>query len=206
MARRRANLEEEKLKQEQIEKEKLAKMEAEKLKDKKQKEESDEKQKEALEMLKSALLVLSQVQDGKIERVRFDNIFVQVGDHLEIASVFRTSLKFIDLSQIDFANVDIHGVDFSGCNLGIMFDPQKVYNKDLSGCNFEKVYFSPMANFTGVDIRGCRFSEDDDPQTIDYFHATFSGAIYDETTTYNGIPFTELIKETRGSGTSRATS
>ena len=201
MAKQRANLEVEKLKQEQAKKEKLAKIEAEKMND-----ESDQKKKEALEMLKSALLILNQVQDNQNAKVHFDDIFVIVGEHLEIASIIRTSLKFIDLTGVKFDNVDVHGVDFRECNLGILFNPQKVYNKDLRGCNFDKVYISPFMNFSGVDIRGCCFSDDEDSRTIDVFNATFRYAIYDETTTYNGIPFTKIFEETDKKSTSRIVS
>ena len=65
--------------------------------------------------------------------------------------------------------------------------------KDLSNCNFEGVYISSFKNFKDVDIRGTKFGEDKDPTTLDRFNATFEYAIYDENTTYNGIPFTQII-------------
>jgi len=42
----------------------------------------------------------------------------------------------------------------------------------------------------GVDIRWSKFSFDDDPTTLNIFNITLKDAIYDETTTYNGVPFT----------------
>ena len=50
-------------------------------------------------------------------------------------------------------------------------------------------------NFTGIDIRGARFSKDNDPTTLDVGSATFKEAIYDETTTFDGIPFTMIFNK-----------
>ena len=50
-------------------------------------------------------------------------------------------------------------------------------------------------DFSGVDIRGTKFSCDDNPMTLDGRNSWFRQAIYDETTTYNGISFVELYGE-----------
>ena len=47
-------------------------------------------------------------------------------------------------------------------------------------------------DFTGVNICGTRFSDDDDIKTQFYGNGTFELAIYDENTTNNGIPFTVI--------------
>jgi hypothetical protein len=47
-------------------------------------------------------------------------------------------------------------------------------------------------DFNGVNIRGTRFSSDEDTSTLDLENVTFKYALYDETTTYNGIPFTMI--------------
>ncbi len=52
-----------------------------------------------------------------------------------------------------------------------------------------------MASFVGVDIRGARFSEDGNPLTPDGLNASFSDAIYDENTTYNGVSFVDEFGE-----------
>jgi hypothetical protein len=52
----------------------------------------------------------------------------------------------------------------------------------------------------GVDIRWSKFSFDDDPTTLDIFNITFKDTIYDEITTYNGVPFTEIIDNKRKIG------
>ena len=49
-------------------------------------------------------------------------------------------------------------------------------------------------DFTGVDIRGSRFSSDKDFRTVDYGSLSFKDAIYDENTTYNDIPLTDKEK------------
>ena len=46
-------------------------------------------------------------------------------------------------------------------------------------------------DFTGVDIRGPKFGKDNYFKTRDGLNS-FNGAIYDETTTYDGVPFTEI--------------
>ncbi len=128
-------------------------------------------------------------------RIKVSNLFVDCGDHKEIRPfILQTGLlKIIDLSMETFENVKISGIDFSGSNISLL--PQKVYNKDLSGCNFEGVYISSFIDFTGVDIRGAKFSRDDNPNTLDLGNPTFANAIYDEATTYDGIPFTEIFSE-----------
>ena len=71
----------------------------------------------------------------------------------------------------------------------------KENKKSLRNCNFEGIYIEPFMNFTGVDIRGAKFSDDDDKTTIDRQNVYFAHALYDETTTYNGIPFPKLYGE-----------
>ncbi len=60
---------------------------------------------------------------------------------------FRDDLKYYDLSSISFDNVDVRKVDFRNTNIKISnFDPQMVYQKDLSGCSFE----SPIDSINGA--------------------------------------------------------
>ena len=152
------------------------------------------KKKEILLQLKSLVETLENEysQDNDIERVEISNIFINVGDHIEINPMFINILKFIDLRVVSFTNVKMSNIDFRDTN--IEFDPQLVYNKDLSGSNFEGLYIGPFMNFKGVNIKGCKFSEDNNPNTDDYLNLTFKDSIFDETTTYNGTPLTELIK------------
>ena len=63
----------------------------------------------------------------------------------------------------------------------------------MSGCNFEGIFISPFADFTGVNIKGTKFGTDDNPLTYDDFNLSFKNAIYDETTTYNGIPISNFL-------------
>ena len=53
---------------------------------------------------------------------------------------------------------------------------------------------SPFDNFSGVDIRGSKFSKNND-KSIEGMNSSFSRAIYDENTTFEGIPFTEIYGE-----------
>lgn len=165
-----------------------------------EKEERREKQIQALKQLKEALDILNELEQDNIEitRIRYDNVFVQRNDHLEISPTIIHMLKYVDLSFADFKNVKCSGIDFRECNIG-SFNPQLVYNRDLSGSNFEGVFISPFMNFKDVDIRGAKFSADNDPKTIDVFNESFRYAIYDETTTYNGISLAKVFNQNQRS-------
>lgn len=128
-------------------------------------------------------------------RVRISNLFIKVGNHKEINPIYISTigLKHIDFSGVSLANVFVEGLDFEGCNINL--DPQEVYGGSLKNCNFEGIHFSPLTDFSGIDIRGARFGSDNDPKTVDYINSFFSSAIYDETTIYNNEPLTKLIGE-----------
>ena len=163
--------------------------------EKKKLEHLEKREKKALDELSRVLMKLSELSKERpiTKKIEFEHILEPVGDHLEFAPGIVGALRYIDLTLVSFDNVLMSGIDFSGCNIN--FDPQKVYNKDLHGSNFTGMYISPFMNFSGVDIRGCRFSIDNDEKTQDVFNLHFKNAIYDETTTYNGVPFTEIIKD-----------
>lgn len=135
---------------------------------------------------------------GKVERVKFDHIYTTVNNHKEIRPdiILSGFLKIIDLSAETFENVKISGIDFSGHVLSSL-NPQKVYNYDLSNCNFEGVYFPVSTNFTNVNICGTRFINDGKSTTFDINEETLAKGIYDEKTTLNGIPLIELINKKR---------
>ena len=190
--------EEDKIREEEkARKEEEQKLQEMKVKEEEEKKELIKKQKEVLYQIQKSLSVLDEIEKktGSKQKIQVSNLFVDVSDHKEINPMYLEIglLKFIDLSMISFKNVKIAGIDFSGCNIHLI--PQEVYEKDLHGCNFEGVYIDPFMDFTGVDIRGCKFSRDKDPKTIDRGSSTFKHAIYDETTTFDGIPFTEIYGE-----------
>jgi vacuolar-type H+-ATPase subunit H len=163
--------------------------------------ESEQAEKERLENLRQALKDLKEViervkkysKPGEApRRIPIGIPYITAGDHYEIPVELKGILKYIDLSAETFANVNVEGVDFSDCNPHIL-DPQLVYRKSLRNCKFDRVYINPFTNYIGVDIRGCSFSDDGNPLTMDVFNVSFARAIYDETTTYNGVPMTELL-------------
>ena len=186
---------------------KLAQEKAKKIKDledKKQEvlkkeEERREKELAALKQIQEGLKILQSISspNSKIKRIRIDDIFDDVGTHKEIKPILVAMLGFIDLMLIKFDNVKVEGIDFRGSNISIGYslNPQKVYGKSLQNCNFEGIYLSYSVNFSGVDIRGCKFGKDDDYMTLDRIPESFKNAIYDETTTYNGQPLTEIFAE-----------
>ena len=168
----------------------------------KQREEKEKIQKnkiEALNKIKEGFKLFKDTGESDLSHIKekVENIFIDKGSYKEIDSDYIGILSLIDLSLFFFDNVKVNGIDFRETNLlfNSTFNPQKVYNKDLSGCDFTGVYIEPMTNFSGVDIRGAKFSIDDKNERFDMFNVTFKDAIYDETTTYNGIPFTKIFKE-----------
>ena len=124
------------------------------------------------------------------KKCRPDYMFETIGDHKEMPSIVVMGLPIIDLSIVSFKGVKISGVDFTGTN--IKLDPQEVYKKNLKNCNFTGVYLDPLINFNGSDIRGAKFSADNNPATIDLM-PRFKKAIYDEYTTYNGVSLVEML-------------
>ena len=166
-------------------------------KDERTRKKNKVRQKEILLQVKSLLMELNELEktEGPIERIQVDDVIISVGDHKEINPIYTSNdiLRRINLSLVSFNNVKVEGIDFRGCN--ISFSPQEVYKKSLRNCNFEGIYIEPFMNFTGVDIRGAKFSDDDDKTTIDRQNVYFAHALYDETTTYNGIPFTKIYGE-----------
>lgn len=121
---------------------------------------------QAIRDLKRAIETLNSLQHVKVdeeERVNVENLFIEVDDHKEIAEEYKLMLPYINLSMVSFDNVDIRGLDFSRTNINTtLLDPQKVYNKDLSGCDFTGLAFSPFSfDLTGVKTEGTIFTSDD---------------------------------------------
>ena len=128
------------------------------------------------------------------KRTKVNDLFIPKDDHLQINPIYleMSKLKTIDLEGVSFADVEISGIDFRGCNITFGengLNPQEVWEKDLTCCNFEGIHIKPDVDFTGVDIRGARFGRDNDPDTDDRGSDTFQEAIYDGSTTFDGISF-----------------
>ncbi len=141
---------------------------------------------------------LEEISDriGYIPRLPINSLFVWVDDHREIRKELLEGgiLKFADLKDETFYKVKMCGIDFSGQYLPSI-KPQEVYNKDLSNCNFEGVFIHASTDFTGVNICGTKFTRDNNTATFDINPHNFINAIYDDKTTLNGEPLTELIKK-----------
>ncbi len=82
----------------------------------------------------------------------------------------------------------LDGIDFTDTN--IFFNLQKVYNKSLRNCHFEGTIMDYAFDFSGIDIRGSSFVTKSESKIK--IMPLFSEAIYDETTTINGRPLTEI--------------
>ena len=142
---------------------------------------------------------LGRASEKSEDRAYIKELLIKVGDHYEFKPIFMEypeRLKNIDFRFVSLRNVKISGIDFTGCNINL--NPQEVYQKDLRGCTFAGLHIDPFMDFTGCDIRGCTFSDDTDERTQYMGNASFRAAIYDETTTYNGIPFTVLFSQEKG--------
>ncbi len=122
-----------------------------------------------------------------------DGIFVTCGDHKEIHKDFVDYLDMFDLSNQTFENVKVAGLKFEESNA--RFNPQVVYQKDLSGCNLNGIFFSPFTDFTGVKLYGATLSYDNDDRTIDLFNPSIKKSFYDENTKINGKTVEEFFNE-----------
>ena len=122
-----------------------------------------------------------------------DGIFVTCGDHKEIHKDFENYLDMFDLSNQTFENVKVAGLNFEGSNA--RFNPQVVYQKDLSNCNLNGIFFSPFTDFTGVKLYGATLSYDNDDRTIDMFNSSIKKSFCDENTKINGKTVEEFFNE-----------
>lgn len=172
---------------------------------KKAKEEADYEEmlqnEREFEILKQLQSLLTEYMDlnkkgNTQKKIELTTIYYSVANHKEIPPLIIEMLKIIDLSPFDFKNVKVDGIDFSGTNA--KFNPQDIYQKNLRNCNFSGMFIGPWMNFRDVDIRGCTFTSDDDPMTIDKGSMTFEEAIYDDTTTFDGIPLAEWLNKMYG--------
>lgn len=105
-----------------------------------------------------------------------DMLLLEKEDHWVINPDLYGVLRFFDLSVIDFTNVAVNGVDFSYSNAKI--DPQKVYNKDMSGGNFTGMQFIGTF-FQNVNICGANFTD-----CVTDLTDIKDGSIYDDYTIF----------------------
>ena len=183
---------------------KLQELEDNKIRFHDEQEIAQQEKKKAFEKIKEGFETLRKMNNGMdisnlLPLIRENvDIFITCGDHKEIDKDYIDILLLIDLTHFDFKNVKVDGINFQNTNviLGAHgLNPQEVYNKNISNCNFEGIYVPPFVDFTGVDIRGTRFSNDKNPVSLDFFNGTFKDAIWDESTTYNGKSFGEIFGE-----------
>lgn len=106
-------------------------------------------------------------------------LFKEVNGHLVISDTFlvQDRLKYVDFSSILFDNVDVRGIDFRGTNARI--DPQTVYNKDISGCDFTGYDFG-FASFDGVNITNTKLDK-----SVNFVFRDIDKAIVNETAKEN---------------------
>lgn len=89
--------------------------------------------------------------------IRQDDLFKEIDDHYEIDDKYKSVLKFLNLSTIDFTNVRLDNLDFRDTNATI--NPQLVYRKDISNSSFSRMNFPFFTDFTSVNISGTDFGE-----------------------------------------------
>lgn len=113
--------------------------------------------------------------DG-LESIIFKDYLDEEGKRVRVIALDRDTLEKIDLSNVSFKDVSIMGAYFFGLT-GVTINPQEVYGKNLSGCNFDGVLFTGSfndciishSNFkgskgayinpNGKDLNGCVFSD-----------------------------------------------
>ena len=165
---------------------------------KKQEEELERRQK----IKERYLCQLKEIADGleaigelpTMSRLKINNLYETVEDHLEIRKEYKPFLKVIDLQGETFKNVNISGLNFTGTNISGL-NPQIVYKKDLSNCDFTNIFIPPFTIFTGVKLNGTKLSYDKDPRTIDSLNESIKYAEYDENTRINNKTVEEFFKE-----------
>ncbi len=143
---------------------------------------------------------------GSTMMVKAKSAVIEVGEgndrHKEINPIFiaKGLYSSLDLSDEDMVNVKVSHLDLSGHNVR-PFNPQKVYKKDMSFSNYSGIIFPVTTIFKDVDVRGSTFTTDGIERTMDINEDNFIGSIYDETTTLDGVPLTDLLD--RKTNTSR---
>lgn len=132
---------------------------------------------------------------GVLKRGTVDDIFVEVDGHKEIDPTLLELkvLKDIDLRFTSFKDVYVAGVDFTDTNAS--FDPQEVYGKCLRKCTLPSSLFNVSSKFNDVDIRGAKFTTDNNPRKFNLRIENLMEGIYDDETTLNGTPLIELIEK-----------
>ncbi len=99
--------------------------------------------------------------------IPMDMLIKEVDNHKEFNPMFIPYLKYINLCLVKSDNLKVSNIDFRDTNIDI--DPQKVYQKDLSGIKLDSRNISPFRDFDGCNIVGASFEDnayfDDD---LDY--------------------------------------
>lgn len=137
---------------------------------------------------------------GSTIMIKAKSALIEVGEgndrHKEINPIFiaKGLYSSMDLSGEDMVNVKVSHLDLSGHNVR-PFNPQKVYKKDMSFSNYSGIIFPVTTIFKDVDVRGSTFTTDGIDRTMDINANNFIGSIYDETTTLNGVPLTDLLNQ-----------
>ena len=150
--------------------------------DKKNKEEEKEKQvkerikevsknilelKKSIELLEESKINLNDTLSKIKSSIKIpDELLIQkVNDHYEFSPEFIPLLKYIDLSFIDTKNLKLSGLDLSETN--IHFNPQTIYNKDLSGTKLSNENVS-WVSFRDVNLENADIENEKDSYEIDY--------------------------------------
>jgi hypothetical protein len=184
---------------EKVEKDRIRRLADVKRRQEVEKEELEEKKEIAKYSIAEAAAFFREYEEktGKVERVEADDWLIDYGAYKVIHPTYvEFGLKNVDLSQMPIKDVIMKGLDFHDSNISITGDdPLHVFNKDLSGCNFEGVFIPNGTIFTGVNICGAKFSRITNGRSMGISELAFEDAIYDEYTTVDGIPLVELLKE-----------
>lgn len=139
--------------------------------------ELSERIKNVVKSLEELKLALSLLETSKLDfqqtlnrinssiQISDELLIKKVDDHFEFNEEFIPLLKYIDLSFIDTKNLKLSGLDLSETN--IHFNPQLIYNKDLSGTKLADHNVS-WVSFKDVNLQGADISEETDSYEIEY--------------------------------------
>ena len=93
-------------------------------------------------------------------------LYIQVGEHYEIRPDLIPYLKFINLHESYVDNLIMSGVNWSETN--IRFDPQTVYNKDLSNTIIGNHNVRAGVDFSGANLQNSDISDVEMPTNLDF--------------------------------------
>lgn len=127
----------------------------------------------AIKTLGNSVIELERINNFDAARNFYHNavvpneiLYIQVGEHYEIRPDLIPYLKFINLHDSYVDNLKMSGLNWSETN--IRFNPQTVYNKDLSNTIIGNHNVKAGVDFNGVNLQNSDISSVEMPINLDF--------------------------------------